>query len=233
MRGAVLFSPDRQHGMTLLEILLATFILATVVSMVTMSLSGSLDIVEATRNQGEVYHRAQVTLQRISEDLASALLVDDVEFTGSGEDTSGSPILSFASAAHVVFDPEHDYPGIARITYVVVPDRENEGELLLLRSDERIADPDREEEWDEERAFLLCDRLRSVRFSYRDRDGEEFDSWTTESDNTFNPPPRILPASVTCTLELWLDRQDEQTIQFTTSVLVPVGLLSEEKSSAP
>jgi hypothetical protein len=219
--------------MTLLEVLLATFILATVVSMVTMSLSGSLDVIEATDQQGQVYHRAQVALQRISEDLASALLVEGEEFSGSSEVAGGSdsPLLTFTSTAHVVFDPEHDVPGIARISYTVVPDTDNEGELLLLRSDERIVQVNDANDRQEDAAYLLCDRLRAVRFSYLDDKGEEADSWTTESDNTFNPPPRKLPVAISCTLDLWLDRQKEQSLEFTTSVLIPVGLINEDDSS--
>ena len=73
-----------QQGMTLLEILIAMVILAGIVSMVTLSISGSFKVVNATQQQGELYYRAQVALQRISDDLVSAVLIDDVD--GSNDD---------------------------------------------------------------------------------------------------------------------------------------------------
>ena len=227
MTGLVSY-PSARQGMTLLEVLLATFILATVIAMVTMALSGSVEVVNATRDQGEVFYRAQVTLQRISEDLASALLTEDSDFIGQGESPgAGEPILSFTSTAHVVFDPENDHPGNARISYRVVPDKENATELLLLRSDERLPIP----EGGGENGYLLCDRLRSIRFSYTDQAGEESDSWSTEAEG-LSTAVRELPVVVTCTLELWLDSEQDSSIEFSTSVLIPVGLIRAEQGKA-
>ena len=63
--------------------------------------------------QGELYYRAQVAMERISEDLTSALLTSDMEFIGEEGSGSGdqSALLSFSSMAHLVLDPENDEPG--------------------------------------------------------------------------------------------------------------------------
>lgn len=219
------------RGMTLLEILLAMLVLTMVVSMVTLSLSGSVQAVNATREQGEIYYRAQVALQRISEDLASALLVEGVEFTGEDNDIAGrnAALLSFTSTAHIVFDPASDHPGIAIIGYTVRADEENEGELLLLRRDDLLtagdlADPDA----DGAGSFLLSDRLRAVNFTYIDDAGEEHDTWSTFIEDGADPTDRKLPVAVQCTLEYWLDREDETSIEFSTGVLLPVGLINAQ-----
>lgn len=218
--------------MTLLEILLAMFILAMVVSMVSMALTGSLNVVEATRIQGELYHRAQVSLQRISEDLASAVLVDGVEFVGSDaeEDGQEADTLTFSSTAHVVFDPEHDHPGMAVISYTLAPDTENEGGSLLLRADNLLTESmdDREEQ----DGYLLCDRLRSVSFIYVDEEGEEHDTWDTEVDPNDPAAVRKLPVSVICTLEFWVDQATESSIEFTTRILLPTGLINVEQTKS-
>jgi len=63
--------------------MLAMLVLGMVVSMVSLSLSGSIRAIDATSEQGEIYYRAQVAMERISEDLASAVLPENVEFIGS------------------------------------------------------------------------------------------------------------------------------------------------------
>ncbi|MCI5124306.1 MAG: type II secretion system protein, partial [Candidatus Electrothrix sp. AR5] len=63
----------KESGFTLLEIMLAVLILGLVVSMVTVSLSGSIRAIDVTLKQGELYYRAQVAMERISEDLTTAL----------------------------------------------------------------------------------------------------------------------------------------------------------------
>ena len=124
-------------GFTLLEIMLAMLVLGLVVAMVSLSLSGSIRAIDATTMQGEIYYRAQVALERINEDLASAVLSEHVEFIGTqGDgDTGSTDELSFASMAHLVFDLENGQPGMGIIGYAVRPDRLDERQLILLRSD--------------------------------------------------------------------------------------------------
>ncbi|MFZ5797925.1 MAG: PulJ/GspJ family protein [Desulfobulbaceae bacterium] len=220
-----------RRGMTLLEILLAMSVLATVVSMVSLSLSGSLNVVEATRTQGELYYRAQVAMQRISEDVASAVLVEDVEFVGTDAEENGreADTLTFSSTAHVVFDPDNDHPGMALIAYSVVEDEENEGEFLLLRADALLTGAviKGEEIGD---GYLLTDRLRSVNFTYLDKEGEEVESWNTEVDANDPAAIRELPVSVLCVLEFWVDRAAESSITFSTRILLPAGLINAKRS---
>ncbi len=222
-------------GFTLMEIMLATIILGMVVSMVTMSLSGSLRVVEGTRDQGDLYYRAQVALQRISEDLESALLIDGADFVAAAKGETGTKqvLVRFTSMAHVDFDPEGDRGGMGRIGYALMPDPENEGQLVLLRSD-RLATPQQkgaDEKFKD--GFLLSDRLRSVTFAYFDSEGEEFDSWDTrvdpQADAKEKTLKRRLPAAVSCRLEFWLDQDQQTTRIFQTSIKIPTGMIFAEK----
>lgn len=217
-------------GFTLLEIMLAMFMLATVVTMVLLSISGSLRVVEATGKQGDVYYRAQVALQRMSEDISSALLVDGIEFYGNSSDNDGERgnILEFTSTGHVVFDPENDHPGIALISYILKPDKEHDESYVILRSDNLLRPSDTAETYrgDDVEAFLLCDRLRRVQFVYLDEAGNELDEWTSVPDDINADDERKLPVTVRITLEFWLDEQLENSIVFSTAVLLPVGLIN-------
>jgi len=222
-------------GFTLMEIMLATIILGMVVSMVTMSLSGSLRVVEATRDQGELYYRAQIVLQRISEDLESALLIDGVDFVAAapGDADTKQILVRFTSMAHVAFDPEGDQDGMGSIGYALIPDPENEGQMVLLRSDQLATPQQKEADEEFQDGFLLSDRLRSVTFAYFDSEGEEFDSWDTrvdpQADAKEKKLKRRLPAAVSCRLEFWLDRDKETTLIFQTSVKILTGMILAKK----
>ena len=222
-------------GMTLLEVLLAMVMLSTVVSMVAMSLSGSFAVVETTRLHGELYYRAQVAFQRISEDISSAALVEGIEFVGSKEDQGSgrADTVTFISTAHVVFDPQKDHHGMAFISYYVEEDPENEQELLLLRADRLLTptDDDKDTVVEKEGGFLLSDRLRSVRFSYFNLDGDEEDEWTSEVDETNADEVRRLPVTVRCVLEFWIDHEEETSVEFSTRILLPVGLIDDEDNT--
>jgi prepilin-type N-terminal cleavage/methylation domain-containing protein len=219
-----------ETGFTLLEIMLAMLILGMVVAMVSMSLSGSIKVIEGATDQGNLYYRAQVVFERISEDLNGAMLPDDVEFKG-GQETSGDGqrvLLSFASLAHLVFDAQTDQPGLGLISYAVQPDTEDSRQLLLLRADSLYHPQGGEKTTTETEAFLLSDRLRSVTLTFLDRNGEELESWDTTARSEEPDKKRRLPAAVSCRLEFWLDVDTESTIIFQSTMLLPVGLIRPE-----
>lgn len=219
------------EGFTLLEIMLAMLVLGVVVSMVSLSLSGSIRAVEATLDKGDVYYRAQVAMDRISEDLASAVLPPHVDFISDGLNASDGGELSFASFAHIVFDPETGHPGMAVIRYSVIPDKDNSQQFFLLRSDELYLPTDEKNGSkikNEETGFLLSDRLRSVKFSFLDQNGDTQESWNTKVEDGEDTGKRRLPAAVTCSLEFWINQEDDTSIVFETTVVLPVGMIQAE-----
>ncbi len=214
-----------RSGFTLLEIMLAMLILGMVVAMVSVSLSGSIRVMEGAMDQGDVYYRAQVALERISEDLTAAVLTKDTDFISSTD--SDSTVLSFASTAHLIFNQMEELPGLGLISYAVRPDKNRPGHLLLLRADS-LNRPASEEgkRGGETEAFLLTDKLRSVQFSFRDQNGEERESWDTAvKDGEEDDAKRSLPAVVTCRLEFWTDEEQQSSLVFQTAVLLPAGLI--------
>ncbi|MCI5167091.1 MAG: prepilin-type N-terminal cleavage/methylation domain-containing protein [Candidatus Electrothrix sp. GM3_4] len=219
----------KESGFTLLEIMMAVLILGLVVSMITVSLSGSINAIDVTMKQGELYYRAQVAMERICEDLTSALLTSDKEFIGGkgSESNDQSILLSFSSMAHIVLDPENDAPGMGRINYALQADQDHDGHLLLLRSDVLQRPTEDGKGVGEVEAFILADRLRSVTFTFFDHLGEEQGSWdtTVQEDDEEAKAKRRVPAAVTCRLEFWINEEEEQTLSLQTSVLLPTGLI--------
>lgn len=214
-------------GFTLLEIMLAMLILGMVVAMVSVSLSGSIRVMEGAMDQGDVYYRAQVALERISEDLASAVLTEDADFVSGKEGgLEQSRLLTFASLAHLSFDSGKGLPGLGLISYALQPDKNNSRQLLLLRADSLHRPIGEEKQSGETEAFLLADRLRSVKFTFFNRNGEEQDSWdTTAKENEEDEKERSLPAAVACRLEFWLDEEQDASVSFQTMALLPAGLI--------
>jgi len=219
----------RDNGFTLLEVLLAITVLGVVMAMLSLSLSGTLRVVDATERQEEIYHQAQITFRRITEDLAGAVLTKEMGLVGKKNERDGqrTDTLVFASLAHLVLNPDKQKPGAAVIRYQLQADAEDVRKWRLLRSDTPLLPgvaADKEDALDS--AFLLADNLRSVRFSFLNLQGQEFDSWggatTTSEPQEVHP----LPAAVRCTLEFWLDPDKETAQTFSTSVLIPAGFIA-------
>ncbi len=205
-------------GFTLLEIMISMLILGMVVAMVSVALSGSIKAIEATLEQGNVSYRAQVAFEQLIEDLSGAVLPQELEFI-SGED--GSTLLSFTSFNAVSFAAEPQIQGMSLITYAVQADRLEPDQLLLLRAE--VPYRPSEEEAGEQEAFILVDRLRSVHFLFRDHEGEEHERWDSTVEGENEKQARRLPAAVVLRLEFWLE--EEQSVPFQTTALLPVGLI--------
>ncbi len=221
----------RTHGFTLLEVLLAITVLGVVVAMLSLSLSGTLRVVDATEQQEAIYHQAQTTLRRITEDLASAVLTKEIGFTGKKNELNGqrADTVTFPSWAHLVLNPEKQKQGLAIIRYQLQADSEDERRLKLLRSDTLLLPGvDFNGKDAEDHPFLLADNLRSLRLSFFNRQGQEFDSWSGAVDASAPQEAPALPAAVFCILEFWLD-PDKETVQtFRTGVLIPTGNIVAE-----
>jgi len=112
-------------GFTLLEILLAIFILGIIVSTIYTAYSGTFSIVDRTTKEAEIYAMARIALERILEDLESIYIPDDDGGDNYGI-TTGSQVgdkaftnLEFTSSAHLTFSEELKGDTIARIVYYV------------------------------------------------------------------------------------------------------------------
>ncbi|MDX9834594.1 MAG: type II secretion system protein [Desulfobulbus sp.] len=226
-------------GFTLLEVLLAMTVLGVVVAMLSLSLGGTLRVVEATEQQEAAHHQAHTALRRLTADVASAVQGGEIPFAGrggmGGDATSGEAgeVLRFVSLAHLVFNPQVQRPGATVIAYRVQPDADDNRRLKLLRAD-TVALPgiDPEEAQKDEISFLLADNLRAVRLTYLDGQGREYDGWDSEQEAAGQNEPRPLPAAVRCALEFWIDADKGTAQTFTTAVLVPVGLFGAEAADA-
>jgi general secretion pathway protein J len=223
-----------------MEILIAVFIFSVVISTIYVSMTGTLRIVNETERDAEIYGMARIALERLSEDLASAYLPPPDKSAGSDDDDPGdSPFkfagekneidgergdtLSFSSLAHVAFGEDRRFSGVTEIAYSVEQGEEDEG-LVLLRSDDvqmgfRVPGEERGD------GLVVCEQLQSVRFTYYDSEGEEYDNWDSAGDEFETPMPRM----VAVTLAFVNKSNEEAPLKFMTTVALPGGgIVAEE-----
>jgi general secretion pathway protein J len=217
----------RENGFTLLEVLLATTILGVVMAMLSLGLSATFRVVEATERQEEVFYLAQTALHRITEDLTAAVATPEGIFVGrnNGIRDRRADSLVFTSQAHLVLNPEKQLPGVATIRYTVAADPDDQRLLRLLRSDTLVLPgvvtaAGTTNDAAAEPAFLLADSLRAVQFDYFNRTGQEFDSWQKQPSSEEGEETGELPAAVQCTLEFWIDADKDLFQSFSTRMLV-------------
>jgi len=198
---------DSDSGFTLLEILVAIFIFALVITMVFGSFRAVFSSADAVGGDVAIFETARTCLGRMATDLG-ALVVSDYpryvkpEFNdpqdpyrlvGDTTDVAGSSFgrLQFASRAHLSLnrDPRK---GVCRIVYYA--HQRSDGSLVLRRADDLYPFPDFEESADDP---ILCDTLLALEFGYIGDEEEMSDRWDSESAETDYATPRSVEIRLT------------------------------------
>jgi general secretion pathway protein J len=214
-------------GFTLMEILVATAILAIVVTTVLASFNAVFSTTEVLDDSANIYEMAKNCLKRMALDLESIHVTqrpiykppeldqspDPYRFVASVQDTGGTGFaknLRFASRAHVGFE-KSSREGIAEIIYYV--QARDDGHLALKRADNLYPYPVFEERGSDP---VLCKYVKSLSFKFYDKDGIEFDVWDSDSDEFGYATPKAIGIK----LEL-ANRAASQT--FETMVSLPIS----------
>lgn len=214
-------APTSSNGFTLLEILLALSILATVLSTVFASYTGTFRVVSETESQAEVYQMARIALERILEDLESFYPPEQSETSEAGEEEpfefTEDPPVRFPSRAHVVFGEEDQSWGTTEITYEVGEGDGGEG-MILYRRETQWGEEEASEEG--ERGLPLCEKLWAedpVKFEtiYYDAAGKKMDNWDSSSEDQ-------MTRRVNVVLQFINPSDSETPLKFVTSVYLRV-----------
>ena len=231
-------SKSIQKGFTLLEVLIAMFIFAVILSTLYVAYTGTFRNIEETESQADLYQMARIVLERMTEDLESAYMVaptvaqtvtqtkdtkeeepppeanQSTRFVGTMNEIEGRRLdsLRFASKAHIVFNGGEPYPGTAEIVYYVRENSGEEGGFTLYRTDR--ANFERGEE-DATGGWILCDHLYAIQFTYYDQEGGAYDSW----DSTEESFKDKLPSEISILLEL----ANKTNPEFMTGVALPMS----------
>ena len=217
-------------GFTLLEILIAIFIFALIVSAVFTAYRGTLNIIDETESQEDIYQMARIAMERITGDLESAYLPETTQ-TGEPDKATSEPALfqgekkymedlrcgelRFLSLAHLTFSDEKSLAEPAEIAYYGATGT-GEDVFDLYRSDTSLT---RERPESGTGGLLLCKGLSSIDFIYYDAEGESHENW----DSDEGPSKGKLPSRVSILMEFPNRTGPERPFRFMTGVAIPMG----------
>jgi len=219
--------PGKQHGFTLLEILMAIFIFAIVITLAYSSFNASFRIINNTSSQSATYSMAKVAMERIHEDLESFYPAEEMIFKGHTDTIGGhrADSLEFTSSANVRLHPKQKLTGYVIISYQVKEDPETKT-LHLFRS-EKPAFTESDENDDKSKQLLLCTNLLEVAFDYRNSDGMDVTEWEGKRDKDgIMELPGLISISLRF-VDSGGNRKEEEMeeggILFKTSLILPAG----------
>lgn len=183
------------RGFTLIEIMIAMFILAVVISLVFGSLDGVLGSADHVNAQSDLLEMGQSCMDRITADLNALHIMnypryqppdinDDKQealyrIEGEAVSMGGHDFakLRFTSLAHLPLD-HVAREGIAEIVYYML---ESEGGgYTLHRKDTLYPYPEFEED---ENDPIACEQVQTFEVVYFDHEGRETEDWDSQSDD--------------------------------------------------
>lgn len=222
-----------RRGFTLLEILVAIFILAVVTSLVMAAFGGVYEGAERITEGSDLHGMANACLNRMVADLQSIHVKvyprykrpdsddkpDIYRVKGEERSTSGQRFgwLRFTSLAHLSFNQQAQ-EGIAEIVYYVQQTQEND--FILRRADKLYPYPEKFQERDSDP--IMCEHVKHFDLVYFDAKGREHDQWDSESDDTQFGTPRAIGIKLEVGTE-------ELSYAFQTRVALPTYRYKEVK----
>lgn len=215
-----------RRGFTLIEILIAIFILATVLSTIYAAYRGTFRIISDSERDGEIYGMARSTMLRMIKDLSAVTMNGGTfKFVSRTSETAGANFMeiAFTSRAHLSWVENESSGTVAEIGYYV--DQEGpEGSYRLMRQDVPSVQAGNQVMGNQvmgRQGYVICEGLYSVIYKFTDSSGQGHDTWdsTAGAMGEKNKVPTI--ASVE--LKLVNPRDKEHPYKFVTKVFLPAA----------
>lgn len=220
-------SSKSNAGMTLIEVMVAMFILATMTFMLQQIIGSSLDGKDRVEKRDAMVHEGRVATRRLVTDLANAFSVAAtpamvgskggnpvIETRFRGESGSGQDKLSFTSFSHLRYIKNSRESDQVTLSYFLEPDTEDRDNLRLMRREVTSIDVGAGEKG---AAYPLANHIKAFTLKYLDVKANE---WRSDWDS--NDPTRLarLPRAVKIQLEMIDPRDKENILNFSTIALI-------------
>ncbi len=217
---------SQKTGFTLLEIMISIFIFSIIITTIFASYRSVFFSTDKINAGLELYGMSGSCLNRISLDLSGIAITQVPEYAkpeldstpdpyrvvGDQSDLSGAdfPRLRLASRSHVPLDGSA-HESVAEIVYYVSEDEE--GSYRLRRSDQLYPYETPQEQAGDP---VLCEKLKSLVFTYFDHEGETHDTWDSESKEIDYATPKSI------NIRMEVGEEDAVSMVFETMVMLPV-----------
>lgn len=233
---------NNTFGFTLIEVLIAIFLFAIVMTTIFGAYVQIFFTVQTTENDALTYEMGKNAMDRMLMDLNSIVITkppifkkpdtrpedDELDpYRFEGESDGEFATLRFVSHAHIVIDgfsPKGG--GVAQIKYYVTEDEQNE-EIMVLR---RCDDIDLDEGCDRLDDPILCENVVGFNLSFvyyeKEENIESFTEWNSDDKDMKFATPR----AIEITLKLSdPDKPTEHPLVFQTGVTFPLYRLKDKK----
>jgi general secretion pathway protein J len=222
-------SERRQGGFTLVEVLVATAILASITALIWGSFhsaSGSKQRVEAI---GSRYHQIRMAMNRMAKEISMTFLSthDDPNTNRPRtffivEKDSRGDYLMFSSLAHQRLNEDAKECDQSVISYYLAPDPDDKAVMNLMRRETRRLGVERPKE--DGQAHILLEDVKRLEFAFFDDRPEKNDwieSWDTQK---VDGQPNRLPAKVRILVTLEDEYGRDITLRTATRTFLREGL---------
>jgi general secretion pathway protein J len=217
---------DCKRGFTLLEIMISMFIFGIIITTVFASYRSVFFKTDKIDTGLDFFAMAGSCLNRIALDLNGVAITLEPEYSKPELDSSPDPYrvvgdvldisganfsrLRLASRSHAGLNSTM-HEGIAEIMYYVEEDQA--GDLVLRRSDHLYPYPLPKEEIQDP---ILCEKVKSLVFTYYDLAGEAHEMWDSESEEQGFATPKSIH------IRLEIGREELESLVFNAMLMLPV-----------
>jgi prepilin-type N-terminal cleavage/methylation domain-containing protein len=209
-----------RSGFTLVEILIAIFILGLVMATVYASYSSVLKTTHEMEEELNLYKMARVSMDRMIKDLSSLQSYSGSFYLRAEKkslDKYEFHSLSFWSASHLAFGENEEEGRPAAISYHV-QEEDDRKSFSLWRAD--VADSKPDETKNAEGGFKICKNIDSFKLKFYDSSGTETDAWDSSSES--GEQKGKMPAAIEIELFIVNPNDQEKSYKFMTKVFLPV-----------
>jgi general secretion pathway protein J len=209
----------KNRGFTLVEVMVAASILALIMAIIYGAFAGSLKTMEICTEGSDVYRKARLILNRITEELSCAYLpaeqdIPGIQYAFIAEDRQEEDVpqdtLHFISTALPLKGPS---TGLKEVGYYITLDPETDEPVLVMREDTTPDDhPD-----EGGGSYLIGVGIWGLDFTFYDARGRDWERWDSTASIFAGKLPECVKISI-----FFKDEQGEP-FSLTTTALITVG----------
>lgn len=221
MKAGLRVKTRPSRGFTLVEVLIAVFILSIVLTTVYVSYSQTLRTARQMEEESALYGMARVAMDRLIKDLTSLQPSEGSFYFSAEKKKLGArefSHLSLWATGHLAFSETETAGRPAMITYYAAEQKDPQG-FSLFRTDVFGAKPRADDK--SAPGFVICKNVDTFRLTFYDEAGVETDFWN--ASGTAGDSKRSLPAAVKIELFLVNPQDSKNPFKFMTKVFLPAA----------